>query len=293
MPLYFRKRRPLGQRAQFILAITALALVLALLLGWLFMRHQLSREPQGPESSAPSESAPPTYTEADTTQLLVILTDTGAEQFWLVQAAPMNKKMHIASIPAKTTTPAGLTLAEALHKHGPATATSHVATLTGLSVRSHMALSSADAETFLNDLEGGLSYTLPEAVQFTEQNEATVRLPAGPRTLTAAQTAGLLRYTHWTKNETQQTAGADLLSAILNQYLSPDRGLHGDFSTLSNLCQTNLRIHDYNAYKDTLDYLAASNTGDICDTVTLPGKYDKAGNFTIDAAALKKSSLYR
>lgn len=292
MPLYFRKRRPLGQRTQFILAIAALALVLAILLGWLFVRHQLSHPSPESQNSEPNDVVTPVYTKADTTQLLVILTDAGAERFWLVQAAPADVAMHCATIPPKTITPIGLTLTEALHKHGPAKATEQVSALTKLTVRHYLALSSADAETFLNDLEEGVSYTLPETVQFTEQNGASVRLQAGDRILTAAQTAGLLRYTKWQQPHAQQNAGADLLTAILNQYLLPNRSLHGDFSTLSNLAQTNLRIQDYTAYESTLDYLANGNTGSLCDTIIIPGSSDKAGSFTTDVNALKKTALY-
>lgn len=294
MQLHYRtKARQARIRfAQYVAAFAVLAIALTCLVGWLAVRFLLSRpSDEQPVDSEPDSSVATVYTAEDTAATLVIITDEGNERFVILLAAPADKALYAIPLPAATLAQGEQTLTQILRKNGPAKVTAAVASLTGLPAAHYMALSSTAAETYLSELESGLLYTLPEAVRFTDQDGATVQLKAGEHTLTAAQAAGLLRYTGWSESRRQLQTDGDILTALFNQYLLPQRHFQGDFASLSNLAQTDLRINDFNAYRDALQHLADANTdGRICTRIDVSGKTDSQGRFILqpDSAVPKR-----
>ena len=290
MPLYFRDRRPLSKRAQYLIAFAVLAVVLLALISWLAVRYysfRLNNEPQT-DSSLPSSVD---YTNEDNGTMLLIFTDTDAECFMLIHTVPADQAMYVAPLPSNTITEQGQTLADILRKSGPAKVAQAVAAITDLSVDGYMALTTDQAESFLADLGEGVPYTLTEAVHFTDNDGATMQLEAGEQTLSAGQTAALLRYKDW-KDTSALQANGDILAALLNRYLLPERSLRGDFAALSNLTNTNLRIDDYTAYREPLLYLAEANAlAPVCRRVDIVGKTDEQGHFIPDVTAIRQSPL--
>lgn len=284
MPLYLSHRRPLSLRAKYAIAFGLLGVMLVGLLGWLAVRYMGSR----PQDEQPSDSSSAvTYTANDNAVMLLILTDNNNERFMLIQASPVNTAVFVAPLPAETTDGTGQTLTDILKKNGPAKATAAAAAATGVPVSRYMALTTEKAESFLADLGGSLPFTLPETVQFTDSQGASVRLEAGEQALSAAQIAGLLRYNLWSAPAVGQQVHGELLTTLLNQYMLPTRSLRGDFAALSNLASTNLRIDDYTAYHQQLMYLANANAlTPVCRRVNVAGEWDENGRFVPDKAAL-------
>ncbi len=272
MPLYFRPRskRPMGKPAQYAIAFAVLAAMLLLLLAWLSMRYMGSRPQKKPDNDS-SPSLTTTYTAADDGALLLLLTDEGSERFLLIQASPADKSITVARLSSTTPLKDGQTPLQILQKSGPAKVTKAVASATGIPVDRYMALTTAKAEGFLADLGGGgLSFSLPEAVQFTDSQGTTMRLEAGMQVLSAGQIAGLLRYNGWTDPSLKGWVSGELVAALINRYLLPTRSLQGDFAALSNIAKTNMRIDDYTAYGDRLFYLAQANAATpICRQIAL------------------------
>ncbi|MBQ5840322.1 MAG: LCP family protein [Clostridia bacterium] len=290
MPLYFRDRRPLSKRAQYLIAFAVLTMVLIALTGWLTVRYYSSHPDKDPQTDS-SQTSSVSYTDEDDGTLLLIFSDSDAERFMLIHTAPSDGAVFVAPLPANTLTQQEKTLADVFRKNGPAKAMQAVAAVTNLPVSRYMALTTDQAESFLADLGEGVSYTLPEAVRFTDKDGATMQLDAGEQILSAGQTAALLRYEEWKKTDVLRVNG-DIIVALLNRYLLPTRSLRGDFASLSNLAKTNLRIDDYTTYRDALIYLAEANAlAPICQRIEIVGKTDEQGRFIPDVTAIRQSPL--
>ena len=240
-----------------------------------------SRNPEPDESTS---SAPPAaeYTAEDAGNLLIIVRDDSAEHYVLVQADPAEKEMVSVPLPGGLTADGKGSLSATLAKSGPAKATALVETALELPVSHYIQMTGNQVESFLNYLENGVTLTLPQAVEFTDENGAKLQLKAGEHTLNATQAVSLLRYTDWKNKADSQRVAADLVCALLNDYVYEGRYFSGDFATLANLSQTDLRIGDFSAWKEILDYLAANNNGSLCSQVELAGSTDKDGLFTPD-----------
>ena len=110
--------------------------------------------------------------------------------------------------------------------------------------------------------------------------------------ITAGQAGALLRYTGWSKTATGDTVAARLVCGVLNRFMQPGHRFDGDFATLANVAQTDMRINHYNAYAATLVDLASGNTGDLAQVVSLTGTIE-GGLFHPDVAALRaETPLY-
>ena len=290
MPLYFSNRRPLSKRAQYFIAFAVLAVVLMALTSWLMVRYYSYRPVDEPQDDS-SLTSSVTYTTEDDGTMLLIFTDTDAERFLLIHAAPSGGAMYVAPLPANTLTEQKKTLVDILRKSGPAKVTQTVAAVTDLPVSRYMAMTTDNVESFLADLGEGVPYSISEAVRFTDKDGATMQLEAGEQTLSAGQTAALLRYEEW-KNANALQVNGDILVALLNRYLLPERSLRGDFAALSNLSKTNLRIDDYTAYREPLLYLAETNAlAPVCRRVDIVGSTDEQGRFIPDVTAIRQSPL--
>lgn len=293
MPLYFRPRskRPLSRRAQFALAFAALALALGVVAAWMAVGYY-SEQSRNPNTQENSSSAPPTveYTAEDTGNLLFILREEDICHYTLIQADPQHREMVAAALPGGLTD-GNTTLAEALNKKGATKAASVVGDALELPVSHHMVMSFAQAENFLNYLENGVTLTLPQTIEFVDENGAKLQLKAGKQTLNAAQAVSLLRYEDWKDPADRQSIATRLVHAILNAYVREGRYFTGDFSTLANLCQTDLRIGDFTAWRETLEYLATANTdGTLCRFAELAGTTYEDQRFVPDMRNNRKEN---
>lgn len=285
MPLYFRPRskRPLSRRTQFTLAFAALALALGVVAAWMAVAYY-TEQSRDPDAQGNSSSAPPTveYTDEDTGNLLMIFRDDAVEHFVLVQADPAAREMVTAPLAGNLTTDGETSLSATLAKSGPAKAAALVETALELPVSHYIQMTGNQVESFLNHLDSGVTLTLPQAIEFTDENGAKLQLKAGKHTLNATQAVSLLRYTGWKDKADGQRMAADLVCAVLDEYVYEGRYFSGDFASLSNLSQTDLRIGDFSTWRGTLEYLAASNDGALCSRVQLVGKTNDNGLFVPD-----------
>jgi hypothetical protein len=65
-------------------------------------------------------------------------------------------------------------------------------------------------------------------------------------------------------DDSTDKAAAEVIAAMLRQHLRTGRNFSADFTYLSNIAQTGLRIDNYNKYADNLAYLAEKNTNGAC-----------------------------
>ena len=266
MPLSFKKQR--SHPLPFILAFAALLLAIIGLLFWIWVGFHRSAPPD-PDLSQNDTSR---YDESPTAigRCLLILDYIDDRHFMLIQSDPVQNRITVTPIPAQLTDTDGNTLNTLLSKHGSQRVTQTVASILQLSVTHYITLDADGTKSFLDDLDSGVIFTLPEAIRYTDENGSQIQLKAGEHTLSAAQTAAVLRYTDWS-NAAPLTDSivADVITAILNQYLLPGRRFDGYFASLSNAAQTDLRIDNYNAFRTTLTQLANSNQGALCQHVDL------------------------
>lgn len=285
MPLEFRRRRlrKPGKKAQFALAIAVLLIAAAFVAFWVAVRlHQ----PTAPAESSSDSSSDPAAVHADPawepTYLLLLLTDEETPHTVLLRSDPLHASLQATPLPAAALVSDSTQLDVLYRKEGAAAVTAAVAAALDIPLQHYMALRYDEAESWLNYLENGLTLTLPEPVQ-----SGALWLEAGERSLTATQSVNLLRYTGWNTAGQAETIAADAVTAMLNQYFRSDRYLEGDFSALSNLCKTDLRISDFTADKARLTYLAAQNQGALCRTVLPEWKQENDGTVLDPALYLR------
>ena len=145
----------------------------------------------------------------------------------------------------------------------------------------------------MEELDRGVTYTLPESMQYTDKNGSTIRLSAGEQQLTGAQMAAVLQNDTWSNIDIQKQTTTNVIAAILNQYIVPQQSLDGYFSALADTAQTDLRIDHYNAFRRTLSHLGDNNTGALCQIITLIGT-EQNGQFLPDVSAMQaQTDLYR
>ena len=266
MPLSFKKqqRRPLP----LILAFAALLLAIAGMLLWIWIGFH----PSGPSSSDPSQDDASRYEESPTGigYCLLILDYGDNRRFMLIQSDPAQNRITVSPIPAQQADADGNTLTALFSKHGSRRVTQTVAAMLALPVDHYITLNADGTKSFLDNLDGGVIFTLPEAIRYTDENGSQIQLKAGEHTLSGAQTAAVLRYTAWSNTAPPtDSIVADVVAAVLNQYLLPGHRFDGYFAALSNAAQTDLRIDNYNAYRAILTRLADSNQGALCEHVDL------------------------
>lgn len=289
MALYFTKKRrwPPSKPVQYILAFLGLILALVILSSWLIIRYHHSA-PSAPAEQEPTINAPVEHF-TDIGHCLLVFDLDGAERFVLVQTNPEQNHIIAAPIPASLTDKDGCSLSEALHRHGVPAITSTVADTLKLPVKHYLSFTAKGVEQFLNQLDNGVLFDIPEQVTYTDENGATIRLSAGEHRLSAGQVRALLEYTGWKKPKQQDNLAADLATAILNQYLLEGRSLEGYFAGLSNAAVTDLRIDNFNEYRGALAQLAQHNDGSLCHRITLDGTIKK-GVFIPDLEVIRQES---
>lgn len=290
MALYFSKRRhwPPSRPVQFILAFLALILAVVVLVAWLVIGYHRNVPATIPEQEPSSTSQPEIV--ADIARCLVIL-DTGDDcRFLLVQSDPTKPQIVVMNIP-NTLESKDSTLRTILKKRGSPQVVQAVATALDLPLTHYVTLNSSGIANFVNQFESGITYTLPEEITYTDENGTTARLTAKEHTLTGSQVNGILEYNNWKKKANKNTVATDLLSALINQYVTDGFPLRSYFGLLSNDAVTDLRIDNFNAYQSALQHIAQNNTGTVCRVITLPGS-SQNGEFVPDLQALQQSELH-
>jgi len=270
MSLQFRdkkKRWPPSKPVQYILACTLLVLALLLLGTWLFIRFVYT---EAPPDTEPQDSSSIDNEPGDTSYCLINLEDVGYERFALVETSPKENAVTVTPIDPSYATAEG-ELYALLKKQGLTRTAQIVGQTMNIPTLHYLSFSISDAETLFTRLGENLSYALPEAVSYKDENGATVRLPAEEQKLTPTQIAALLRYTQWENTDHEVRLVADLTVALINQCLRPNKSLKGYFELLSNTSVTDLRIDQFNAYSASLEYLAANNDGTLAQrAATIP-----------------------
>ena len=127
-----------------------------------------------------------------------------------------------------------------------------------------LTVSVSDLAAFIVHLKERLPLTLPEPME---------PLPAGESTLTPMQVADVLRYREWSDGVTVQAQlHAQVVAALFNRYLLPDRNLESDFKKLSQLCEEPLSISQYATSREILEALSHRNEGQLCSAAIADGE---------------------
>lgn len=263
MSLHFRdkkKRWPPSRPVQYLLACLLALIAIAILGGWLYLRFVYT-EPT-PQDSIQGSSITDEVELGDTSYCLIIVEDVGYERFALVKTAPQDTAISVTPLSPTFETADGALYA-LLKKYGPAQTAQFVAQALDIPALHYMSFSITDVENFFTRLGESLQFTIPEDVSYKDENGATIRLKAESHKLTPNQIAALLRYTQWTQTENETDLAAHVVTALVNQCLRSNNSLKGYFELLSNTAVTDLRIDQFNAYRSSLEYLAAKNEGSI------------------------------
>ncbi len=260
-----RRQQKIRRGIQFGIAFLVLALAIAAVVTWMVVNYYTdqSRQPQEPEESA---IFPPsaTYTDQDKGELLVVFRHENTYTSLLVSADPAKEAMYTVPLSPSLTVDGKTTLSKVLIKNGPAKAVTLINEALSRSVEHYVLMTTDQVESFINTLESGVELTLPQAVTLTDENGAKRTLKKGKHTLTANQAAGVLKYNGWRKKSDKESVAAQLVAAMLNKHLTPGRYIAGDFASLCNLSQTDLRINHFSEWKERLTHLADSNKGGLC-----------------------------
>lgn len=291
MSLEFRKRRfrKPDKNGQLAIALGAVALGLCIAIAWM----AISFRPQPSTDNTSSDSTQSDTTSFDTveaTNLLVLLTDEGHERFTLVQIAPAVQQIRVAAVPAALADDDGNTLVNTMRKSGLVDAVKLTADVLRLPVKHYIAITADKAESWFNYLENGIVMTLPQAVDFTDDAGAVVRLEEGEHNLTATQTVALIRYDGWKDATVTRQFPATVMAAMINQHATAERRYAADFSTLSNLSRTSLRIGDFNDFLPAIKH-TVSTEDTLCVVEELKGSY-QSDRFVFDYKATTKNSSF-
>ncbi len=297
MALEFRRRRfwKPGKKGQLVLACLGLLLAIGIVVAWISVSYRDDRM----KNPAPSEDADPDsdtaslsaeqYAPEDAANLLLLLDETPAERICLLQFDPADSAVRLAEIPPCMQISEGKDLLSVWQKGGAVAVVAAVADTLELPLTHYYSIKAEQAEKWFNYLEDGITVTIPEDIRFTDRRGSALRLSKGENNLTATQTINMLIYDQWEDAVAGRAFHAELLGAMFDRYLITDRNLLNDFSHLSNLGKTDLRIGDYHRYAEKLEYLCKQNGGNIAVPVTLSGD-SREDRFVPDISKTKKDT---
>lgn len=269
MNLYTRKKKR-THLLPILLAIVALLLALVVMITWMWIGYRRSIPPDSTSSSDDTSHYDDPIT--DIGRCLLILDFADNKHFMLIQSDPSHNSITVSPIPAHTKDTDGNTLSTLFTKHGSLRVAQTISSILQLPVSHYITLDAAGTQQFLNELDSGIRFSLPEDILYTDENGAQIRLTAGEHVLSGAQTAAVMQYTAWSSHSTDANhIVADVVTAVLNQYITPNRRFDGYFAALSNVAQTDLRIDNFNAFRRTLEQLAAGNDGSLSRHEPLSG----------------------
>lgn len=110
---------------------------------------------------------------------------------------------------------------------------------------------------WLQYLGGGVGVTLQENVTYTDTSGLTVAFPAGVLTLSANQTADMLRAV--TPMPTAARTVANVWEGIVRRYTAKDRDFTADYTALTDIGDTDIRIYDFQKALPYLKKMAGTN----------------------------------
>ena len=290
MPLHYGKTNKISGRriVSFVLASLLLLLAIGVMVAWMVIHfHQSTPTTPSNDSDTTSQYEDP-LTAVDSSLIIFDMDQT--PRFVLVKTDPARSVVNVAPVPANITDEQGNTLPSILSKHGSMKVIQTVSAALDLSIAHYITWSAKGSQTFLNELDAGIVLTLPESVAYTDENGITVRLQAGEQKLTGTQAAAVLQFSAWQDTTLTQTVPAQIVAAVLNQYLVPEQRLDGYFAALADSAQTDLRIDNYNGFRRVLSHLSEHNTGALCRIVTIVGE-NRNGTFIPNIDAMKQQSI--
>lgn len=272
------QRKKPGRAIPYILSGIALFIALGILGTWLYIGYRLDNPP---EKNNPD--TPPSFSEEEPTtgRCLLILETGNNPHYLLIHTNPTAETISVMEIPYNLAV-GDTTLAKSTNK------TKAVSQALGLSVDHYVQMNSANIQEFISQTDG-LIFTLPEAISYKDENGFSTRLNTEERSLTGPQISAILSYTKWKDAKTADTIASQLVAAMLDQYIDKNHSLIAYFRILSNTTKTDLRIDNFNAYKDELTLLATANNGTLCQCLSMEGTVEN-GRFLPDKDALKKDT---
>ena len=289
MPLYRDKRRKqikkqISNVMVFLLAFVAFLVVFGGICLWAVVK--INEERRSAESSSSASSSEEMKFEAsDARNLLIVTTDDGkAQGFVAVRADPAKSRVRALAIPRDTVVDyktSELRLYELMEKQGITVARDALAELTGLHFDNYIVITYKNIEKLIDHFEAGVVMTLTEDLNYHDNNK-TIQIDEGLRTLSASQAVNVLRYPSWQGGRKQRAdIQAQMTAALINQYMLSSREEQGDrdFSFMVNLAsKTDILVSHYSGAKAGLAFLAGKNKGDLCEVLSFPGSYQGSGS---------------
>lgn len=260
LEFYKRRFRLPSKKMQYVLAITALLLACALVFCWMIIRHKVeeAQENSTPSDDTSSAVSSPVYTEEDEGHLLLIVTSDETARFIHLHADPANTTIRVTTIDENAVTDNELTLTPLYQKFGAAKVTELLAKAENIPLKHYAAVSDTAAQRWFARFENGITLTLDAPITLpAQEGEEAAEFRAGEQLINATDATALL-----TRGDDH--VAAEVIAAMLRQYLHKERLLASDFAYLANIAQTSLRIGDFTDYQDRLTYLAEQNSLDNC-----------------------------
>lgn len=237
------------------------------------------------DSTSSDTSTPASFTDEDTRNLLIVTVDgNDARGFVVLRSDPSRSRIWALSFPRETVADVNTSevrLYELYTSQGIAAVKTAIQKISGLEINNYAVFTYENLEKLIDHYEAGLIMNIPENVNYTDNN-TTIRLDSGPRTLRATQVTGLLRYPSWSGGLKQQAdVQAQVAAAMINQYMKDARAskADSDFGAFVNLAaKTDVLMPHYISAKQGLTYLSSRNDGSICAGLTLDGQYQGSGD---------------
>lgn len=264
-----QRRRPGRPFDRWVLPLALAVLLVAVAGTALWIVVSLHQPPEPSDTDPDSASSAPVDPDWTPACFLTVISDENRLCACLIRSDPANGTLRVAPLSPQMTLEKENTLEKLYRSQGAAAVAAALSDQLSIDNPHYFTLTFSEAEKWFNYLESGLEYTLEEPVEYTDADGLSLRLTAGAHNLTALQAVGLLRYTGWSSPARADETAAALACQMLNQYFVADRRLESDFSALSNLCRTDLRIGDFTAARPRMTHLAAQNTGALCRMVSI------------------------
>lgn len=276
---YKRKKEHANNFVVFLLAFVIFLVVFGSICLWAVIKINQERQSA---SEIPSEQSTDAvrFDDSDARNLLIVTVDNNTAQgFVAVRFNPVKARIRALAMPRDTAVDykAGeIRLYELYDSRGASATVESLSSLTGIKFDNYLAITYENIGGLVEYLESGVILTLDENLEYNDDN-LSINMSGGPRTLSANQVIDVLRYPAWRGGRKQRSAiQAQIISALINQYMRESRlkTADNDFTfTVNHAMKTDILISHYKNAKEMLGFLAKLNNGDICTALTLPGEY--------------------
>lgn len=244
------------------------------------------RQTRPAENVSPSAGEQTPAAPRDRTHRVLVITEEGGEArgFTVLSAEGAAGRVRVIPVPRETAVTDGVTqtrLFEYYKTADIAAVTDRVGEMLGLSLSHYAVITYPNLRRLIGHFGEGVIYTLGEPVSYVAEGGAPVSMKAGVRTLTAAQATDLLKYTGWHSGRRGTAAvQADILAALINQYLVPGRFDENDrdFAAVIGFCQSDVLTSQFASARGDLLALAKINQMDLATVVFPHGEYVGVGD---------------